>query len=158
VGECDDITYDDVEAYVPRGSIQLLSWLGVSGAFAALDDVLCTASVQARLSTTIVANRTVMGLARGDRKWSLNDGHRPNVCGTRVALGKGYTPGERNRGASRNGERSPTPKSPIRNIFIAVHYCAFSPAWRHAQKRCLKEANHRVHATGFALGVVLNLC
>jgi hypothetical protein len=43
---CDDITYDDVEAYVPRGLIQLLSWLAVSSALAALDDVPCTASVR----------------------------------------------------------------------------------------------------------------
>jgi hypothetical protein len=34
---------------VPRGLIQLLSWLGVSDALAALDDVLCPASVRSRL-------------------------------------------------------------------------------------------------------------
>jgi hypothetical protein len=42
-------TLYDVEAYVPRGLIQLLSWLGVSDALAALDDVLCPASVRSRL-------------------------------------------------------------------------------------------------------------
>jgi hypothetical protein len=37
-----------------RRGIKLLSWLGcTSGALAALDDVLCTASVRSRLSTTV---------------------------------------------------------------------------------------------------------
>ena len=53
-----------------------------------------------------------LGLARGDRKWPLNDGQIPHVRGVRAALGTGYNRVEGNRRASRNGrERPPTRKS-----------------------------------------------
>jgi hypothetical protein len=39
------------------------------------------------------------GLARGDRKWFLNDGQIPNFRGVCVALGTGSSPVERNRRA-----------------------------------------------------------
>jgi hypothetical protein len=44
-----------------------------------------------------------IGLARGDRKWSLHDGQIPNFHGVRVALGSGYYRVE----GSRRLERSP---------------------------------------------------
>ena len=47
-----------------------------------------------------VANRK--GLARGDRKWPLNDGQIPIFRGVRVALGTGSNRVEGNRRTSRN--------------------------------------------------------
>jgi hypothetical protein len=86
--ECDDITYDDVKAYVPRGLIQLLSWLGVSGALAALDDVLCTASVRSRLSTTCELD--CRGFGTGRQKMVLERGTPPKLsrrtCSPRYGL------------------------------------------------------------------------
>jgi hypothetical protein len=43
----------------------------------------------------------VKGLARGDRKWPLNEGQIPNFRVVRVAPGAAYTQGEGNRRASR---------------------------------------------------------
>jgi hypothetical protein len=43
------------------------------------------------------------GLARRDRKWSLNDGQSPNFRGVRVHVSTGYNRAEGNRRASRNG-------------------------------------------------------
>jgi hypothetical protein len=56
-----------------------------------------------------IANRTIRGLARGDRKWSLNEAQRPNFRIMRVALGTGYNLGEGNRRISRNGRLPPNP-------------------------------------------------
>jgi hypothetical protein len=70
------------------------------------------------------------GLARGDREWSLDDGHIPNARGVRRALGTGYNRGEGIRRASRNGRVSSSPEIPnvtIRNFFIALWHRA-----RHA--------------------------
>jgi hypothetical protein len=55
---------------------------------------------------------TLKGLARGDRKGSLNDGQIPNSRGVRVHASAGYSRGEGNRRASRNGRVS---SSPTRN-------------------------------------------
>jgi hypothetical protein len=64
------------------------------------------------------------GLARGDRKWPLNDGRIPKFRGVRVHASTGYNRVEGNRRASRNGRVSDLPpKIPnvtIRNCFIAV--------------------------------------
>jgi hypothetical protein len=53
-----------------------------------------------------------LGLARGDRKWPLNDGHTPHFRGVRVALGTGYNRDEGNRRASRNGRVSISTRNP----------------------------------------------
>jgi hypothetical protein len=64
-----------------------------------------------------VANRDV-ALARGDRKWSLNDGRIPNPNGVRVAPGTGYHLVQGNRRASRNGGVSdPAPETPSAKRF-----------------------------------------
>ena len=56
------------------------------------------------------ANRTVRGLARGDRNQKpLNDRQRTHFRGVRVALGTGYSHGERGRRAWRN---APTRRCP----------------------------------------------
>jgi hypothetical protein len=57
------------------------------------------------------------GLARGDRKWPLNDGQIPNVRGVRVALG------------TRPRELISHPKSPIQ-LRDVVH--TWSPRSDHA--------------------------
>jgi hypothetical protein len=64
------------------------------------------------------------GLARGGRKWSLNDGQTPNFRGVRVHVSTGHSRGERNERASRNGRVSDLPSEiptvTIRNFCIAV--------------------------------------
>jgi hypothetical protein len=52
-------------------------------------------------------------VARGDRKWSLNDGQIPNFRDVRVHVSAGYNLAEVNRRASRNGLVS---SSPTRNL------------------------------------------
>jgi hypothetical protein len=64
-----------------------------------------------------VANRNTEGLARRERKWSLNEGQIPNSRGVRVGLGTGYNPDERNRRASRNSRVSSSPTR-IPNVTI----------------------------------------
>jgi hypothetical protein len=44
-----------------------------------------------------------LGLARGDRKWSLDEGKIPNSNVVRIALGTGYHRVEGNRRESRIG-------------------------------------------------------
>jgi hypothetical protein len=66
-----------------------------------------------------------LGFGTGrQKKWPSNEGQLPNVRVVRVAVGTGYTPGEGNRRAWRDGgvSSSPTrvPISPIRNFCIAV--------------------------------------
>jgi hypothetical protein len=46
-------------------------------------------------------SRESYGLARGDRKWPLNEGRIPNIRGVREALGTSYSRVEGNRRASR---------------------------------------------------------
>jgi hypothetical protein len=62
------------------------------------------------------------GLARGDRKCSLNEGRIPHFRGVRVHVGTGYNRVEGNRRASRNGHAifHPKPLVAIRNFFVAV--------------------------------------
>jgi hypothetical protein len=50
-----------------------------------------------------------IGLAPGDRKWSLNDGQIPNFRGVRVHVSTGYNRVEGNRWALRNGLVSDLP-------------------------------------------------
>jgi hypothetical protein len=50
-----------------------------------------------------------VGLARGDRKWSLNDQRIPNFRGVRVHASTGYDRVQGNRRASRNGRVSELP-------------------------------------------------
>jgi hypothetical protein len=52
------------------------------------------------------------GLARRDRKWSLNDGQIPNPNVVRVASGTGYHRVEGNRRASRNGPVAISTRNP----------------------------------------------
>jgi hypothetical protein len=78
-------------------------------------------------STAMHKLRIVMlgtGLARGDRKWSLNDGHIPNTRVVRVHVSPGYNHGEGNRRASRNGRvRSPTRSTSRRSDSHLLHRC-----------------------------------
>ena len=56
-------------------------------------------------------SRSVEDLARGDRKWRLNDGQLPNFRGVRVHVSTGYIPPEGHRRASRYGRVISHPKS-----------------------------------------------
>jgi hypothetical protein len=76
------------------------------GALTSLRDLRRLILTNATQQLRIVACK---GLARGDRKWSLNDGRIPNVCGVRVHVSAGYTRVEGNRRASRNGRVSDLP-------------------------------------------------
>jgi hypothetical protein len=57
------------------------------------------------------------GLARRDRKWSLNDGQIANPNASRVALGTGYHRVKGNRRASRNGPVSDLHPKPLKSRF-----------------------------------------
>jgi hypothetical protein len=57
--------------------------------------------------------RSAKGLARGDRKRSLNDGQIPNPSVVRVARGTGYLRVEANQRASRKGVASELPTDTI---------------------------------------------
>jgi hypothetical protein len=85
------------------------------------------------------ANRNARVCARGDIKWSLNDGQIPNSRGVRVALGTGYDRVEGNRRASRNGRVSDlSPEIPhvtIRDFFIAVQRADRSGGTRQRGRR-----------------------
>jgi hypothetical protein len=55
------------------------------------------------------ANRNARSLARGDRKWALNDGQIPKFRGVRVHASTGYNRAEGNRRAWRYGLVSDLP-------------------------------------------------
>jgi hypothetical protein len=57
-----------------------------------------------------------LGLARGDRKWPLNNGQIPNVRVVRVHVSTGYNRVEGIRRASRNRRVSDLPPVTIRNF------------------------------------------
>jgi hypothetical protein len=90
-----------------------------------------------------VANRMIerFGLARGDRKYSLNDGHMPNVRGVRVALGTGYNRVEGTYSDEKVANRnigwetahafvSRRPPIPLSTIVARTHmYTHAAPVW-----------------------------
>ena len=67
--------------------------------------VVCSAMQKLRI--------VMLGLARRDRKRSLNDGQTPNPNAVRVAPGTGYHRVEGNRRASRSGLVSDLPPETI---------------------------------------------
>jgi hypothetical protein len=64
----------------------------------------CTAMNKLRIVT--------LGLARGDRKWSLNEEQIPHFRGVRVHVSTSYNSREGNRRASRNGRVSSSHPNP----------------------------------------------
>jgi hypothetical protein len=84
----------------------------------------------------------MLGFARRDRKWSLNDGQIPNFHVVRVALGKGYNRVEGNRRASRTSRVSDLPaENPnvaIRNLgrLQRPSGAHIRPADVHAARQC----------------------
>jgi hypothetical protein len=83
-------------------------------------------------------------LARGDRKWSLNDGHILNCRVVRVHVSTGYSRVEGSRRASRNGRVSDSPtRNPYRydsQPFASRHHTRASPS---PSAFCLKVCNHQ---------------
>jgi hypothetical protein len=75
-------------------------------------------------------------LARGDRKWPLNDGPIPNCRGLRVHASTGNNRVEGNRRASRNGRVSDLPPDlptvTIRNFLVVEGGGGVLPHARHA--------------------------
>jgi hypothetical protein len=130
-------------ASVAAASASVAAALALAAAAAAVPSLARAAATQVTAPTSLhlkrsdalhsdgkVANRT-------DRFWHgaaenpLNEGHRPNFRGVRVALGTGYNRVEGNRRALRHGRVSPShrnPYVPIRNFCLAVR---FYVGWIH---------------------------
>jgi hypothetical protein len=101
------------------------------------------------------------GLARGDIKWSSNEGlpQCPHLCSVRVALGAGYNPppAEGIGRASRSGgvsdlPRPEIPNNPIRNFCVAVSCLSPNPPWARYSRRVderLALGRRQIHVGGW---------
>jgi hypothetical protein len=107
-----------------------------------------------KVASRHVASRRVVWHG-GDRKWPLSDGQSPGFRGVREALGPGYTRGEGNRRASRNGRVSdlPRPKPHVATRDVVVGVCHLRQARGELHGRQRHAAVHLRQQNGHPLVV-----